>query len=434
MKRTLAEIVLILALAASGWFGWTNLQKGNVATAKIAAIQTKADAAEESLKEAEKDVTTAEDALDTLTEELEPLQEKSLELDAAKAALANGPLLQDVESFYKKQKKLSVERQLGLGALRMLVKGSDDPSAAEAFRNVLNQADWGSRKNAICAAQIGLVAVGEKVKVMSECAVQPPAAAGAPAAAHGDKPAEAAHAGAAPAPAGHGKEATKTADAHAAPHWGYEGAMGPDKWGSEFPTCGKGQAQSPLDIKGPFVKGRISVTADYKAGPLRILNNGHTIQVNVAAGSKLRIDGVPYDLLQFHFHRPSEEQIDGKPMAMVIHFVHKNSAGKLAVVGVLLKEGNENPGIKTLWSYAPQVEGPEVTPEDVVFNPANLLPREFDFYSYDGSLTTPPCTEGVRFFILKSTVNVSKEQVGTFPFKKNARPVQPQNGRLITAG
>ena len=214
-------------------------------------------------------------------------------------------------------------------------------------------------------------------------------------------------------------------------HWGYEGAMGPESWGNEFPTCGRGKAQAPLNIKGPFEKALFSVAPDYKNGPLKIINNGHTIQVNVPPGSKLRIDSQPFELLQFHFHRPSEEQINGKPSAMVVHFVHKNSEGRLAVLGVLLKEGNENPGIKALWTHAPAKEGPEVTPEGVMFNPANLLPREYEFYSYEGSLTTPPCTEGVRFFILKSQVNISREQVEAFPFKKNARPVQPQNGRAI---
>ena len=247
----------------------------------------------------------------------------------------------------------------------MLTKGGDDPSVTEAFQKALQMADWNGRKNTICAAQIGLAAAGGNVKVMSECALQPPNAQGASVAAPGG-----AHGNA------HDKAA---ASAHAGPHWGYEGTMGPERWGSEFPTCGKGKSQAPLNIKGPFVKGRISVAADYKAGPLRMINNGHTVQVNVAAGSKLRIDGVPYDLLQYHFHRPSEEQIDGKPMAMVIHFVHKSAAGKLAVLGVLLKEGNENPGIKTLWDYAPAAEGPEVAPEEVVFNPTHLLPKEFDF-------------------------------------------------------
>ena len=116
---------------------------------------------------------------------------------------------------------------------------------------------------------------------------------------------------------------------------------------------------------------------------------------------------------------------------MVIHFVHKNAAGQLAVIGVLLKEGNENPGIKTLWEHLPAKEGPEVAPDKVMFNPSNLMPRELDFYSYEGSLTTPPCTEKVKFFILKTQVNIAREQVGAFPFKKNARPVQPLYERVI---
>jgi len=97
----------------------------------------------------------------------------------------------------------------------------------------------------------------------------------------------------------------------------------------------------------------------------------------------------------------------------------------------MLREGNENPGIKTLWTHAPKKESAEVSPEGVTFNPTNLLPREMDFFHYDGSLTTPPCTEKVKFFILKTQVNISKEQVSDFPFKMNARPIQAQNGRPI---
>ncbi len=430
MKRTVVEIVLLLGLVAAAAFGWINLQKGNLASGNVVALETKAKATEAMLNDSRTEAEVAEEALDLLSDEMEPLRAKAFELDAVKEALANGPLLQDLESLYKQQKGLSIERQLGLGALRLLAKGGDDPGVAEAFQKALQMADWNGRKKTICAAQIGLAAAGENIKVLSECAIQPN---GVPvASAHGGT-AAAGHVAAAD-DHGHGQVGKQVVSAHAGPHWGYEGAMGPERWGSEFPTCGKGRSQAPLNIKGPFVKGRINVNADYKAGPLRILNNGHTVQVNVPAGSKLRLDGVPYELLQFHFHRPSEEQIDGKPMAMVIHFVHKSADGKLAVLGVLLKEGNENPGIKTLWSHAPTVEGPEVALDDVVFNPANLLPKEFEFFSYEGSLTTPPCTEGVRFFILKAPVNVSREQVNGFPFKRNARPVQPLNDRVITSG
>ena len=175
----------------------------------------------------------------------------------------------------------------------------------------------------------------------------------------------------------------------AAPHWGYEGAAGPDAWGKEFPTCGLGKAQSPIDIKGPFEKATASIKPDYKEGALKIVNNGHTIQVNVDPGSKLQIDKESYDLLQFHFHRPSEEKIDGKPSAMVAHFVHKSAAGKLAVVGVLLNEGKENPTLKTVWAAAPKAEGPEVVVKGGKINPASLIPKSLNYYSFEGSLTTP---------------------------------------------
>jgi carbonic anhydrase len=229
---------------------------------------------------------------------------------------------------------------------------------------------------------------------------------------------------------GHHEDAAK-AHADAAPHWAYEGEMGPDHWGSAFPTCASGKSQSPLDIKEPFEKGTYEIKPNYTTGQLKILNNGHTIQVNVPPGSTMRVNAETFELLQFHFHRPSEEHINGKPMDMVVHFVHKSEAGKLAVIGVLLKEGADNEAIKTLWANAPQKEGPEVVVENVKFNPANLLPTRLNYYHYEGSLTTPPCTEGVAFFILNTPVHVSKAQVEAFPFKLNARPVQPQNGRKI---
>jgi carbonic anhydrase len=417
MKRILAEVVLFLALVGAAVFGWMNWKSSAANVGQVAELTAQAE-------EAVKKVEAAEAALAEATKEIDPLKTKSLELDAVRTALSGGETLKDLEAAYKKEKSLSPERQVGLGALRLLTKGSKDPATVEAFQKALEMADWTGRKKVICAAQNALAAAGEKVNVLSECAGS------------GDLP-KAVEAGQDPKAAKGGKD-DKHADPKAggdkhAVHWGYEGAMGPDRWGDEFPTCAKGKAQAPLNIKGPFEKALFNVAPDYKPGQLKIVNNGHTIQVNVPPGSKLRIDSKPFELLQFHFHRPSEEHIDGKPSAMVIHFVHKNDAGRLAVLGVLLKEGNENPGIKALWAHAPAKEGPEIAPEGVMFNPANLLPREYEFYSYEGSLTTPPCTEGVRFFILKSHVNVSREQVEAFPFKKNARPIQPQNGRAIAS-
>jgi carbonic anhydrase len=425
MIRTIAIILLALSTGGAGYFGWTQKKSSTAATAQVAELTEK-------VEEADKKIEAAEEELATNKELLPPLMTKAQELDAVKAAFSTGIVLKDLEAAYAKEKKgLSPERQLGLAGVRLLTNGTKDPATVEAFQKALEMTDWKAQQKVICAAQNALAAAGQKVKVMSECL---PEGAEAKKDSHG---APAGKADAHAAPAGkdaHGKDAKKDAHGGAgaqAVHWDYEGAMGPENWGKEFPTCGRGKSQAPLNIKGPFEKVRFSVAPDYKQGQLKVVNNGHTIQVNVPGGSKIRIDGKPFDLVQFHFHRPSEEHIDGKPSAMVIHFVHKNAEGELAVLGVMLREGNENPGIKTLWTHAPKSEGPEVVPDGVMFNPANLLPREMDFFHYDGSLTTPPCTEKVKFYILKTQVNVSKEQMAEFPFKMNARPIQPANGRPI---
>jgi len=223
------------------------------------------------------------------------------------------------------------------------------------------------------------------------------------------------------------------ADSHGA-HWGYEGEMGPDKWGTKYATCGNGKSQSPVNITGPFEKAATAIKAEYKPGVLRMINNGHTVQVNVPPGNLLKVGAETYELVQFHFHRPSEEQIDGKPMAMVAHLVHKSAAGKLAVVGVLMRESAvQNRALWAIWKHMPAKEGPEVTVSSVSINPANLLPESLAHYAYEGSLTTPPCTEGVQFFIMKSPIGIQKEMIDSFPFKMNARPVQPLNGRKISA-
>jgi len=414
MFKIIVIILLAISTAGAGYFGWTQKNSSAAATEQVAELTQKV---EESDKKAE--ATEAE--LAASKEMLPPLMTKAQELEAVKAAFSSGTVLKDLEAAYAKEKKgLSPERQLGLAGLRLLTNGTKDPATVEAFQKALEMTDWKSQQKVICAAQNALAAAGEKVKVMSECG---PEASNA----KGDNKADAKDAAHSK---GDKKDAHGSGEKHAA-HWEYEGAMGPENWGKEFATCGRGKSQAPLNIKGPFEKVRFSVAPDYKQGQLKIVNNGHTIQVNVPVGSKIRIDGRAYDLLQFHFHRPSEEHIDGKPSAMVVHFVHKNLEGELAVLGVMLREGNENPGIKTLWTHAPPKEGPEVVPDGVMFNPANLLPREMDFFHYDGSLTTPPCTEKVKFFILKSQVNISKEQVSDFPFKMNARPIQPANGRPI---
>ena len=321
----------------------------------------------------------------------------------------------------------------------LLTKGSNDPATLEAFRATLKTSDLGNRKNTICAAQMALIAGGEKVDLLPDCKAPPAAAEGK------ESKAEPAEKGGADAKAEStdkagkadksekSEKSDKKAGLQSKTKWGYDGLMGPERWGTEFATCAKGKSQAPLDIQGPFVKARTSVSADYKEGPLKIINNGHTIQVVVSPGSTMSVQGESYELLQFHFHRPSEEHVEGKPSAMVAHLVHKSTAGNLAVIGVLLNEGQENALIRSVWSHAPKAESPETLIPGVEINPKSLMPLKLEFYSYEGSLTTPPCTEGVTFYILKSSVSISKNQVDTFPFKMNARPTQPLNGRKITA-
>ena len=217
------------------------------------------------------------------------------------------------------------------------------------------------------------------------------------------------------------------------PHWGYDGDIGPAHWADNFPTCGNGTQQSPIDIKGPFEKAAQEIALNYKPVTLRVLNNGHTIQVNAQGAGSMTVGGVAYELLQFHFHRPSEETVNGKHSAMVAHFVHKSADGKLAVVGLLLDEGSDNAALKPIWAKAPKQEAPEAEFPEATVNPAAFFPKKLNFFSYAGSLTTPPCTEGVTFFILRASGQISKEQVEAFPFKLNARPVQPLNGRKIHA-
>lgn len=410
MKRILLEILLVLGLAGAGYYGWSQSTAFKGADGQLKELTEQVAAGEEKLKEAEKTQAEQEEKLKTLAP-------KAQQFDAVQGAFSGGQVLGDLEGLYAKQKSLSSERQLGLGIVRLMTKGPQDEGALQAFNKTLEQIDWKSNQKIICATQNALAAAGKEVKVLAECntpAPVPVPAAPEPAAKE-DKGGEKKDKG------GHG-------GGHA--HWDYEGDMGPEQWGKEFPTCAKGKSQAPLNIAGPFERSQTVLAPAYKQGELEVTHNGHTIQVKGTQDSKLRIDSKPYELLQFHFHKPSEEQIDGKPMAMVIHFVHKNEDGNLAVLGVLVKEGNENPNIQTIWKNMPTQEGTN-KPEGVRFNPANLLPREKDFWSYEGSLTTPPCTEGVRFYILKTPINMSREQITEFPFKKNARPVQPLNGRMI---
>jgi carbonic anhydrase len=224
------------------------------------------------------------------------------------------------------------------------------------------------------------------------------------------------------------------ADAHAA-HWDYVGEGGPEAWGMmkpEFAKCSSGTRQSPIDIRSGVKVDLEPIQFDYRPSSFRVVDNGHTIQVNLAGGNSIEIQGQRYDLLQFHFHRPSEERIDGRQFDMVAHLVHKSPEGKLAVVAVLLDRGTAHALIQTVWNNLPLEKGDEVA-AGVQLDMNHLLPADRRYYTYMGSLTTPPCSEGVLWMVLQQPVPLGKDQIGVFSrlYPMNARPIQQAQGRLI---
>ena len=231
--------------------------------------------------------------------------------------------------------------------------------------------------------------------------------------------------------------AAKTAHAGAAhaAHWSYGGEGGPDQWGSlkdEFSTCSSGLRQSPIDIRGGIRVQLDPVQFDYRPSGFRVIDNGHTVQVNVGAGNTIEVMGRRFELVQFHFHRPSEERIDGRQFDMVAHLVHKDLDGKLAVVAVLLERGSVQPLVQTIWNNLPLEKHDEVAARGAIDLNA-LLPAERSYYTYMGSLTTPPCSEGVLWMVMRQPIAVSQGQIDIFSrlYPMNARPIQSAAGRLI---
>lgn len=223
-----------------------------------------------------------------------------------------------------------------------------------------------------------------------------------------------------------------------ASRWAYTGPNGPAKWSKlekDYAICASGTMQSPIDIPDAHArKGDLPpLLFNYKASPLKIIDDGHTIQVNYARDSWLTVEGKRYELISIDFHKPSEEKIDGKAQEMGAHLVHQDKEGKLAIVAILLDQGKENPVIKTLWSNLPQTKGKENAVAAVQINAIGLLPQNKDYYTYKGSLTTPPCTENVTWYVLKTPTPISAEQIARFAkyYPMNARPVQPFNDRDI---
>jgi len=222
--------------------------------------------------------------------------------------------------------------------------------------------------------------------------------------------------------------------------WDYEGKRGALNWGKldpNYKTCAKGREQSPIDIRGARLNKALQpIEFHYLTGPVTLENDGHTIVAHVDPGSYIVAGGVRYDLVGFDFHHPSEETVKGKFSDMEVHLMHKSADGKLAVIAVRLIEDVSNPNavFATLWPHLPTKTGAVEKVTEMV-NPAGLLPADRGYWTYEGSLTTPPCTEGVRWFVFEQELSLSRDQLRAFAdlFRINTRAVQDTHGRRIEA-
>jgi carbonic anhydrase len=218
--------------------------------------------------------------------------------------------------------------------------------------------------------------------------------------------------------------------------WDYGEARGPGHWGElkpEFAPCKNGHRQSPIDIRNPQKADLPSIQFHYKPSPLHIIDNGHTIMINYRPGSFISVGGGKYALKQFHFHRPSEERINGKAYDMVVHLVHADQEGKLAVVAVLLQRGEGNRLVHELWNDLPKEQEKEELLDSIQIDVNGLLPPDRGYYTFPGSLTTPPCSENVIWFVLKQPVTISIAESEQFSklYRHDARPTQPLYGRVV---
>ncbi|RZT41209.1 carbonic anhydrase [Cupriavidus agavae] len=217
--------------------------------------------------------------------------------------------------------------------------------------------------------------------------------------------------------------------------WGYAGPHGAEHWGDleeSFAACKKGQFQSPIDIVTTTRVTHDTIGFDYRPTSAKVVNNGHTIKVVPAKGGSVHLPDGEFDLLQFHFHSPSEVTFDGRAYPLTAHFVHRNAAGQLAVVAVLFRQGANNPILAPVFSALPHDRGDRNKIERL--NVSELLPVSRNYYAFDGSLTTPPCTEGVKWYVLREPVEASAGQIAAFReiYPMNARPTQPLHGRAVT--
>lgn len=229
--------------------------------------------------------------------------------------------------------------------------------------------------------------------------------------------------------------ATSSVFAESETHWSYSGETGPSEWSKlkpEYSACA-GKNQSPINLTG-FIEANLQpIKFSYSVGASDMVNNGHTVQINYPSGNSIVVDNIKFELKQLHFHAPSENQINGKSYPMEVHLVHADTEGNLAVVAVMFKEAATNKALATLWPMLPKEMGEKVAlPPSFAAN--TLLPNKRDYYRFNGSLTTPPCSEGVRWLVMKKAVSVSKEQVEAFLHSvhhENNRPVQAVNARPV---
>ena len=261
--------------------------------------------------------------------------------------------------------------------------------------------------------------------------VAPPATAGTAAL---RAPAGASH-GQADAAAAAPRSRPAKAPGHALGHWAYQGEVGPQAWGGlkpEFGLCATGQRQSPIDIREGIAVDLEPVQFNYQPTNFSVVDNGHTVQVNLQPGNSIEVGGRRYDLLQFHFHRPSEERIDGRQFDLSVHLVHKDTEGRLAVVGVVVGRGSVQPVLQMVWNNLPLEKNQEVRVRGML-DPSQILPADRRYYTYMGSLTTPPCSEGVQWVVMRQPVVATPEQIELFArlYPLNARPIQNASGRRI---
>jgi len=243
----------------------------------------------------------------------------------------------------------------------------------------------------------------------------------------------------APATTSHGADGGLTtspvANQGGAPHWEYTGPVGQLNWADlskDFTACVDGSAQSPVNISDPIMVPLDNIQFHYQPSLITVVNNGHTIQANVGQGSYITVDGQQFQLLQFHYHWPSEHTVAGKQYFMEMHLVHKNDHDELAVVGVLMERGNHNTLLDPVWSAMPMTAGEEHASSHT-FDFAQLLPEDPRTFRYPGSLTTPPCSEGVRWMVFADPIQVSAEQVDQFKnvIGYDSRYTQPMHGREV---